>query len=181
MGLKTLLLNIQSSIFTKLATADGKSLIVKGEALSDDIIDSEMYQLPGVFGKPTKDGKAVFIPLAGTRGLSVILGFNNYNIAFETLNDGETVIYSTTTDGKTKKAEAKFTNDGDIELNGNDKRLVTFAALDVALQSLKNQLNNHIHITPSGPTTAITVGVTGSIPFTIDISASETQTIKTGG
>ena len=64
-----------------------------------------------------------------------------------------------------------------IELNGNTKQFVTWAELNQALQGLITALNSHTHSngnegSPTG--TPIT-------PMTLDISASKTATVVTGG
>jgi hypothetical protein len=65
-----------------------------------------------------------------------------------------------------------------IELNGNSKSFVTYTELNMALQLLVTALNSHTHtgVQAGGSST----GTPGS-PMTLDISSSETSTIKTGG
>ena len=64
-----------------------------------------------------------------------------------------------------------------IELNGNTKQFVTWAELNQALQGLITALNTHTH---SGGTIEGSTG-TPSGAFTLDISASKTATVVTGG
>lgn len=66
--------------------------------------------------------------------------------------------------------------DSTVELNGNSKSLVTWAELNTALQALVTAINEHIHPDPIS-------GVTGTpaAPLSIDISASKTEKIVTGG
>jgi hypothetical protein len=66
----------------------------------------------------------------------------------------------------------------EIHLNGDSKTFVTFAELDSALSSFKTALDTHVH---SGVTTGPGSSGPPASPFTIDISAAETSTIKTGG
>lgn len=71
---------------------------------------------------------------------------------------------------------------GAVKINGDSKSFVTHAELDTALQAMINQLNMHTHLVasvgaPTGPASASTPPVT----FSIDISAAETTTVKTGG
>jgi len=63
-----------------------------------------------------------------------------------------------------------------IELNGNVKKFVTYTELNAALQTFITALNLHTH--PTAPTGPISPPTT---PMSLDISTSETQTIKTGG
>ena len=63
-----------------------------------------------------------------------------------------------------------------IEINGNTKNFVTHAELNTALQTFITALNAHVHAvtavgSPTGP----------PVPLqSIDISASKTNTVKTG-
>ena len=63
-----------------------------------------------------------------------------------------------------------------INFNGNSKPFVTHAELNTALQTFITALNLHTHPTaatgPPSPPTA---------PMSLDISASQTTTVKTGG
>lgn len=80
------------------------------------------------------------------------------------------------------KGDANVSIEGDakidaqnIELNGNDKRLVTYAELKAAMDKLWIAMTT-TPIAGNGSTQPSWTGITS-----IDISASETQTIKTGG
>ncbi len=63
-----------------------------------------------------------------------------------------------------------------IELNGNTKTFVTHTELDTALQTFITALNLHTHPDPTSGTTGIP-----STSMSLDISSSQTTTIKTGG
>lgn len=67
--------------------------------------------------------------------------------------------------------------DKNIELNGNTKSFVTYAELNQALTKFTTLLNTHVHecAAPGSPS------LTPTPQMTIDISAAETKTIKTGG
>lgn len=64
-------------------------------------------------------------------------------------------------------------NGNNIELNGNTKRFVTYTELNTALQLLITSINATFATKLNG------AGSPGTL--TLDISASETQTVKTGG
>lgn len=64
----------------------------------------------------------------------------------------------------------------EAHLNGDSKSFVTHAELNTALQSFITALNTHTH-----PTAAIGPPSPPTAPMSIDISAAETTTIKTGG
>ncbi len=71
----------------------------------------------------------------------------------------------------------KIETEKKIELNGNSKQFVTWAELNQALQQLITKLNTHTHtcIEEEAPTSPPIV------PMSIDISASKTTTVVTGG
>jgi hypothetical protein len=64
-------------------------------------------------------------------------------------------------------------NGQNIELNGNTKRFVTYTELNTALQLMVTAINANFATKLNG------AGSPGTV--TLDISAAETQTIKTGG
>ena len=83
------------------------------------------------------------------------------------LPSGELQIIAT----KPVKIDGEF-----VELNGADKTFVTHAELDTALQTFISALNSHTH-----PTAAVGPPSPPTAPMSLDISASATTTIKTGG
>ncbi len=160
--------------FRKKGAAPGQAVIIQTIASGDQERDAEMYHNPGISSAPTKQDRVVSVRLkSGTR---VIVGSHNYRINIE-VTDGETKVYSTNADGTILKSVIKLDNDGNIDLNGDGKKFVTFSELDTALQTFKTALNLHVHAsvtslgTPTPPAT----------PMIIDISAAETTTIRTDG
>ena len=69
-----------------------------------------------------------------------------------------------------------ITAKANVNLNGSAKSFVTHGELDAAIQTFITALNLHTHPDPSSGTTG-----PPSSSMSLDISASETQTIKTGG
>lgn len=71
----------------------------------------------------------------------------------------------------------KVNTQSKIELNGNSKQFVTWAELNQALQGLITALNSHTHSNGNeGSPTGAPI-----VPLTLDITASKTKTIVTGG
>lgn len=96
--------------------------------------------------------------------------------------DGSLTLTGAAAQELTIGGDATITVDGDvkldadnIELNGNDKRLVTYGELKAAMDKLWIAMTT-TPIAGNGSTQPSWTGITG-----IDISASETQTLKTGG
>lgn len=97
-------------------------------------------------------------------------------------DDGTLTLEGAAAQTLTINGDTTITVDGDvkldadnIELNGNDKRLVTYAELKAAMDKLWVAMTT-TPIAGNGSTQPSWTGITG-----IDISASETQTLKTGG
>jgi len=95
----------------------------------------------------------------------------NYNLNIN-ISAGETAIYSTDANG-TLKARIDLDAAGVIKLNGATKRLVTHAELNTALGLMVTAINATFATKLNG------AGAAGTV--TLDISAAETQTVKTGG
>ena len=96
--------------------------------------------------------------------------------------DGTVTLTGAVTEKLNVTGDAVVTVDGDakinadnIELNGSDKRLVTYAELKAAMDKLWIAMTT-TPIAGNGSTQPSWTGITS-----IDISASETQTVKTGG
>ena len=116
----------------------GQSVLVQATGLGKAGLNATIYGQAGVFSRPPK----------GTRGICVRVGqeklalaFHNYQVVINWTDEGETTIFSTTADGATVKARIDLKADGNIYLNGTSKYLVTWGALNTAMQGLITALN----------------------------------------
>lgn len=164
---------ITKSEYNKKGSAPGKAVLIKTEAAGGQERKVELYHPPGISSGPTPND--IVVESLEKGGVRVAVATHNYRLEIE-VSAGETIVYSTSADGNTKQAEIKLDTSGNIEMNGDSKRFVTHAELDAALQTFITALNLHTHPTaatgpPSPPTASMS----------IDISAAETTTIKTGG
>ena len=100
--------------FKKKGAAPGSAVIIQTAAAGNQERTAEMYHNPGISSGPTKEDRVISIPV-GT-GTRVIIASHNYRIEVEP-NAGETIIYSTNSDGSVKQAEIKLDNSGVIDLN----------------------------------------------------------------
>ena len=164
---------ITSTEYKRKGSNPGKSLIIKTLAAGNQERETELYNVPGIASGPTPNDIAVEVP-SGTSG-RIAVATQNYRLEIE-VTPGQTKVYSTSTDGATLKSTIILDVDGNISLNGDTKKFVTHAELDTALQLFITSLNAHVHPDPSSGSTGTPVP-----PMTLDISASETTTIKTGG
>lgn len=163
---------IKSKLHTK-TNFPGDSIMCNAQGFFRNVIDSELYALPGVLVVPPENANLIFIPVGGNRKSGVFIAGHNYQITIQA-GQGETVIYSTTPDGKTVKAQIYLDGDGNINLNGNSKRLVTYDELQAALDTAASTLAGHSH--PSdGATSPQLAG------FDIDAASAKTNTVRTGG
>jgi len=180
MGMMAELVRVISSSLEKLHGAPGAQVITKGKGLGAIDSQAEVYSPLGFFSRPPKGSRVVTIPLAGGRTRVVIAGAN-YQLNLS-CTDGETIIYSTNAAGDTIKSKIYLDALGNIELNGNTKRLVTWDELNTAITSLLTSLNSHTHVVasigaPTGPASASVPPIT----FACNITAAKTTTVKTGG
>lgn len=76
-----------------------------------------------------------------------------------------------------ENGDVDISANGKIKLNGSDKQFVTWAELNSALSTFMNALNSHTHSNGNeGSPTGAPI-----VPMSLDISASKTTTILTGG
>lgn len=172
MGLIAELFKITSAALKRWKSAPGESVVVIGTGLGGQTIEAELYQPSGIMGSPPKGARGVFLPVGSGRRYGVLIATQNYQITID-VGQGETLIYSTTPDGQTLKAQVKLDGFGNIDLNGSSKRFVTYGELNTALQGFKTAINAAFAGKVDGG------GTPGAL--TIDISGAQTSTVRTGG
>jgi hypothetical protein len=170
MGMIAELFRVVSSSLKTLNGAPGRQIVATGKGLGNVDTQAEVYNPAGVFSRTPKGARVLMLPIAGGKTRAII-GMVNYQLTLD-IGEGETLIYSTSADGTTKKAEIKLDATGNITLNGNSKTFVTHAELNTALQTFITALNLHVH--GSAGTPPVT-------PMSLNISAAATTTVKTGG
>lgn len=151
-------------------TNDGKSTVIKTEAGAGQERETELFHNPGISSGPTVGDEAVTVNV-GSSG-RIAIATQNYRLEVE-VTEGQTIIYSTSTDGETLKSQILLDTDGTINMNGDSKQFVTHKELDTALQLFIVSLN------ATFATKLDTAGAPGTL--SLDISAAATTTIKTGG
>lgn len=178
-------------------TATTPNVVVQVTGADEQERTAELYAPPGVASAPTPGDGALSVPVG--QGGRIVIAVHNYKIEVP-VEPGELVVYSTDETGEAVKASARFGADGSItvdadegsgtitvnagtvsvnadmvELAGSGNSLVTYAALNSALQDLVAALGAHVHNSakPGDPTT------TPTAPLMLDISASEATKVKT--
>lgn len=183
------------------AVYDDKSIqLVKLTSMKSDVLDKvERVQDYGLSTVPPVDeSEVLFCALSGNRDHSIALKIDASKYRPKSQSPGTVILYDMFGN------QIKLTKDlvehlcsalniqvageynlnaSSVNLNGSSKAFVTHAELDTALQALLAQLNTHTHITTATVGAGPTLGVLTSpvAPFTLDISAAKTTTVKTGG
>lgn len=177
---------VKSWIATR-ASSPGEAVISQIKAQAGEERTVELWHSPGVVSIPTPDDRIAILGV-GNGNHRIGIATQNYRIEHD-LDTGETMIYSTNAAGDTVQATVKLDASGNIDLNGDSKRLVTFDELDTALAAFKSSIDTAIAGAITGHTHAgVTTGPgtsgpgVGAAPATsLDISAAETATVRTGG
>ncbi len=117
MGLVAELVTVVRSYVANRNGGPGQTVYAEAEGLGKVGMNAEIYSAPGVFSRPPKGTRGVFLRMGRGSRYGVVIAMHNYQIAINWTTEGETTIFSTTTDGKTVKARADFLNDGSISLN----------------------------------------------------------------
>jgi hypothetical protein len=191
---------IAQTLFRRFGRAPGKSIGAKTKAAYGQTREIAYWQLPGVAAAPTEGDRAIEIRVGGGR---VIIASKNYRVAIEP-KAGEHIIYSLNAAGDTEMSRTHhkqdgtvetrndnghvtLKSDGNIDLNGDGRTLVTHAELASALESfatsiqaeITSAITSHTHggVTTGSQATATGTG-TASKP-SIDISTAEAQTVRT--
>ncbi len=170
------LVAVVKSLFEKRTTAPGKAVVVQTTTAGNIARTTELYHPPGISSAPTEGDKIVEIPLGS--GVRVAVATHNYKLEVS-VTAGETVIYSTNSKGDEIKAQIKLDTEGNIDLNGDSKNLVTHAELKSALDNYVTMLNLALTKTPIAGNGAPQEEWT-NLPSSIDISSSKTEKVRTG-
>jgi phage gp45-like len=164
------LVKITDSDIRALRNSPGPTVIVKGVGLGGVTREASLYQQHGFRSRPVAGTRGVFVPFGSGSREGVIIATENYTLDI-TLDEGGAAIYSTDTAGAVQ-ALIKLRANGALELNGDDERLVMYGPLNTALSTtFLTQLKAHL----------TAAGDPNSATLTMDLSASETSTLKTGG
>jgi len=152
--------------------APGRSVIVTGEGFEGETVTTEIFQSSGIIGVPGDGTHGVWVPIGGSDRYGVVVAMHNYKINVS-LNKGDVAIYSTKADGSGPEAVLILRSDGNIELNGVGRTLVTHAELQTALTALCATLTAHVHPTVGAPSP-------GLASLTCNIASAEATKLKTG-
>lgn len=124
MGLKSFLATALTNSVKTFGGAAGASRNLKSEAYANDIVNSEIYQQPGFYSKPTPGMKHVTVPVNGDRGHLVTIAFHNYSLTIDHA-EGATLIYSTDAEGAEMKGKILVDGDGKIGASSSSEDLKT--------------------------------------------------------
>ena len=166
------LVKITRSAWKRWKSAPGSTIVIVGAGLGGQPTEAEVYAPFGYVARPPAGARGVFIPIGEGRRYGVVIAGANYRIDLQP-DKGGVVIYSTNAAGDTVKAILRLDANGRITLNGTTKRFVTYGELNDALQIFVAALNAKFATKLDGG------GAVGGLA--LNISAAETQTVRTGG
>jgi len=116
------LLKVVSTKSQKKAGVPGYAIIVKGIGIGGYTIEAELIQQAGITSHPPKDSIVLAFPVGEGRRSMYALACKNNN-ANNTTDPGETLLFSTGTDGKTVQAQVDLGIDGKIQIKNTAKSL----------------------------------------------------------
>lgn len=119
--------NPSQSVISQLKTVDGNPL------------NREVFHSPGVIGAPPAGERVILLQIGDAPEKAVVIAAHNYQITV-VVGQGETLIYSTTADGKTLKAQIKLDVAGLIHVQNPSYNLLTI------LSNLISALTNWVSI-----------------------------------
>lgn len=197
MGIFNELVKVIKSSTKTLSGYPGQSQVAQVEGFGDTVNEVEVFGSPGLASSPAKGTTLVLVPIAGSKEYAVAIGTTNYALG-ESLNQGETLLYSMNSLGASLAAKIKTKPDGsvliesmlgaditvktsgkvkyetvdEIQFMGSSKNLVKFQDLDTALQTFKTSIEASLALKLDG------AGSSGSI--SLDISSAKADKLKTG-
>jgi hypothetical protein len=118
------LISVASTTIKALRGSPGKTVNVTATGIGGTSIEAEYYQTGGVFHRPAKKMRGIFIPIGPSRRYGVILGGTQYQINI-TVDEGGTVIYATDATGSIVKASITLDVAGKIEIKNEAQNLKT--------------------------------------------------------
>lgn len=152
---------------TENKNSSGKKLLLQCEISGpDDIQSIELRQSAGENSPPPKNSRVVF-DLIGSNGYKIAFAVDD-NIEPPTAESGEKVLYSS--DGGAIQSKIYLDKSGNVNINDGSESVVTYSALNTALNNLVLAINTAFAAKLDGG---------GSSPaLSIDISGSESNTVR---
>jgi hypothetical protein len=171
---------VVKSLFTRLRLMPAAAPVVEVQGADGETRDVELYHPPGISSAPTEGDSVVMVPIRA--GYRVGVASRNYGVSVN-VTAGAITVYSTNAAGDTIQARIDLDDAGnvaitpasgaEVKVSGDTKSFVTYAELNTALQTMVGAFNAALGNKTDGS------GTPGAV--TLDISASETTTVKTGG
>jgi len=143
----------------------GDSIIATLKGSGSNPETAQVYGQHGFIGNPPSGTKAIRIRIGN---IDIVLSSNSYKAGYP-LNQGESKVYSTDSDGN-QQGFINLKNDGTIEINGDTDNAVSYSDLNTALQGLASAINSSLATKQDGSGTAGTL--------TLDLSAAKVNEVK---
>ena len=177
-------MQVESSVFKKQDDAPGKSISVTGQGVGGKSDEAELYQTPGILGRPEGEEICAVIEVGEQK---IIVGTQNYKIG-KSIDKGELFLYSVV--NGVVKSSILLNKDGELIFNEGTDFAVKFNELKAGFDLLKTELNAlvtaysaHTHFVnalPSIPPAGIPsqVAIPSGVPATATIDSSKVDTVK---
>lgn len=124
MGLMARALTLRDAAVKTLPESRGPAVVMSGDA-GVHAETREVWGPPGLWSMPPDGTEGIRVPVGGSDRFGVIMATHHYKTPRPTLAKGETAIGSTSADGATLKASARFYADGKVALGNSTKDLLT--------------------------------------------------------
>lgn len=172
MGIMARMVVLRSGKIDQLPESRYKAVVVTNEAEENNTTNAEVWHTPGIIGTPPNESMGIRVSIGG--GTSDVIVATKNKLEPPNMQPGESMFFSTDSDGETLKGNIKAKGDGVLEFNGNGKRLVTWQELQDALTTFSDLIKSHVHASFGTPSATLAT-------MTVDITAAKTTTLKTGG
>ena len=144
MGLRARILGVIKSAMQRFQENPGQSAVVQLQSNAGEVLQIEGFQPSGFAGVPPAGVKAIVLQLGDSPTQAVVIALQNYQITLS-LAQGECMLYSTTADGKTLKAQVYLDASGLIHVKNQNQSLAT------ALNNLINGIQGATCPSGGGP------------------------------
>ncbi len=130
------LIEVEDAVWKKIKDAPGKSFNAKVKGIGETTSEMQLYSVPGILGRPTKETKGVSFRVGG---LNIIIATHNYNLDKD-LEEGDTLIYAMK-DGSLASTIYLKAN-GETVFNDGEDYAVKFDELKKVVEELQDDITD---------------------------------------
>ena len=148
MAMRARILQVIKAAMQRFQANPGQSAVVQLQSNAGEVLQIEGFQPSGLAGVPPAGTRAIVIQLGDSPTNAVVIALQNYQITLS-LQQGEVMLYSTSADGKTLKAQVYLDASGLIHMQNPNQNLLThplkprFCADLMGIDQLRRGLTGH--------------------------------------